>query len=424
MSAEAEIRHRIQQRGSITFAEFMEVALFWPDGGYYTGSERVGASGDFYTSPLAHPAFGALLAVQLFQIWQLMGRPAPFTVVEMGAGNGLLCHDLLSYSSNLPAGFSQSLRYICLDRRAASGIEKEVSHVGANRESPRHIAAVGIPLRGIRGCFLSNELLDAFPVHQVTLQNGRLQEVYVTLHGEELVQTLGEPSTRELEARLTGLGIALAEGQTAEINLGLPAWAEEVSAALGAGFVLTIDYGRPAAELYSLQRYRGTLTTFYRHTQTDTPLRRIGSQDITAQVDFTSVVNAGRQVGLEPLGFTRQRQFLSNLGLEHFQRRLPRLELSPQKLQASRAGMLDLVRPGGLGDFKVLAQGKNVGQPTLWGFAPSAEVASMASELPVPLLTAQHLSLVSGRYPHTELEFELEDRWAFSDEPSNRSTES
>ena len=90
MTAEAEIRRRIAERGPITFAEFMEVALYHPGGGYYTSGERVGASGDFYTSPSVHPAFGALLAVQLFQMWELLGRPAPFTIAEAGAGNGLL----------------------------------------------------------------------------------------------------------------------------------------------------------------------------------------------------------------------------------------------------------------------------------------------------------------------------------------------
>ena len=420
MSAEAEICRRIQARGAITFAEFMELALFWPDGGYYVGSERIGSSGDFYTSPLAHPAFGALLAVQLFQMWQIMGQPSPFTVVELGAGNGLLCRDLMSYSVELPDAFSQSLRYLCLDRRAFPGVER--TPVTPSLLIAR-IAATGVPLRGIHGCFLSNEFLDAFPVHQVTVREGRLLEVYVTQRSEELVETLAKPSTPGLAARLAGLGVALAEGQIAEINLGLEAWAREVSAALEEGFVLTIDYGQAAADLYSTQRHRGTLTSFYRHTQTDAPLRQIGRQDITAQVDFTSVVNAGCVVGLEPLGFTRQREFLFNLGLGQLQQRLSSVELSHRQLQANRAGMLDLARPQGLGDFKVLAQVKNVRPAPLSGFEPSAEAASLASGLPVPLLTAQHLSLLEGRYPHAEFEFELESLWPFEGDRSGRPSE-
>ena len=419
MSAEGEIHRRIRERGPITFAEFMELALFWPRGGYYLSPERVGASGDYYTSPLVHPAFGALLAVQLFQMWRLLGRPSPFTVVELGAGNGLLCRDLVAYSAHLPTTFHQSLRYLCLDLRAALGVE-------AAQPSPSRppvvarIAAAGVPLRGIRGCFLSNEYLDAFPVHQVTLHQGRLQEVYVTLRGKDLVETLGEPSTPALAARLENLGIELAEGQTAEINLGLDGWAEEVAEALEAGFVLTIDYGHPAAELYSsAQRYRGTLTTFYRHTQTDAPFRHIGHQDMTAQVDFTSMVDAGRRAGLEVLGFTPQRRFLLNLSLGDWQRRLATLGLSQRETQGNHAGMVDLARPGGLGDFKLLAQGKNVEQPALWGFEPSAEPALIPAELPVPLLTDRHLSLLEGRYPQGELGFER--YWPYGEEEAEES---
>jgi SAM-dependent MidA family methyltransferase len=199
----------------------------------------------------------------------------------------------------------------------------------------------------------------------------------------------------------------LTEGQTAEVNLGLSRWAEEVAAALDTGFALTVDYGHPAEELYSPERRRlGTLTTYYRHTQTDAPFRNVGRQDMTAQVDFTSVVRAGLQAGLTPLGFTLQRRFLANLGLGHFQRQLGYLGLAQTAIQANRAGMVDLARTGGFGDFKVLAQGKGVGQPALWGFQPGPEAAALARELPVPLLTSQHLSLLEGRYPGAEVEFE------------------
>jgi SAM-dependent MidA family methyltransferase len=407
MTAEAEIRRCIRQKGAITFAEFMELALYWPEGGYYLSREPFGASGDYYTSPMVHPAFGDLLAVQLFQMWQSMGCPRPFDVVEMGTGNGLLCRDIVTYSRHTSEEFQQSLRYICLDRRAISGLEKAAP--GASR-----IATLGVPLKGVRGCFLSNEFLDAFPVHQLRVYQGELQEVYVTLEDDTLVETLGEPSTPALADRLAALEIELTEGQTVEINLGLDQWAEEIAAALDAGFVLTIDYGHPARELYSAERrHRGTLTTYYRHIQMDAPFRRIGQQDISAQVDFTSVVNAGRRVGLEPMGLTTQRQFLNNLGLGHFQRKLTLVGLSPRDRQANRAGLMDLVRPTGLGDFRVLAQGKNVGHPRLWGFEHSDEVVDLLEKLPVPLLTPQHLSLLEGRYPQAEYEITLEELWDF-----------
>jgi len=410
LTAEAEIRRRIQQQGAITFAEFMELALYWPDGGYYTSAQPFGASGDYYTSPMAHPAFGALLAVRLFQMWQIMGRPKPFCVVEMGAGDGLLCRDIVAYSVNLPEDFSECLSYVCLDRWAGSGEHAKLA--GASL-----VATAGLPLRGVTGCFLSNEFLDAFPVHQVKLDQARLREVYVSFgeDGETLVETLREPSTPALKQRLNDLGVELAEGQTAEINLGLARWAQEVAAALHSGFALTIDYGHPAIELYSPKiRPRGTLTTYYRHTQIDAPFRHVGAQDITAKVDFTSVEGAGRSAGLLPVGLTAQGEFLNNLGFGRFREKLRSLALSPENLRANRA-MMDLVNPAGLGDFKVLVQCKNVNRSKLWGLEPSSGPAALIDQLPFPLLTRQHIDLVEGRYPQGEYEVAFQELWPWDD---------
>ena len=415
MSVEAEIRRLIGERGAITFAEFMELALFWPPGGYYLTGEPIGPAGDFYTSPQVHPAFGALLALQLFQMWQVLGQPYPFTVVELGAGNGILCRDVVVGAQDLSEGFLRSLRYVCLDRRAGWGLE--ATHRPAAQIS--RVMAAGLPFKHLVGCFLSNEYLDSFPVHQVTIREGVLREVYVTVAGEELETRLEEPSTPALAERLVNLGIELKEGQTAEISLGLDSWVETGAACLEAGFLLSVDYGDTAAEIYSPERrYRGTLTTYHRHIQTDDPFRHIGRQDMTAQVDFTSVIKAGRRIGLEPLGYISQGEFLRNLGIGQIQRRLTSLNLPQTDADANRAGILDLARPGGLGDFKVLAQAKGVGSPSLWGLKPTAEVAAMVEQIPVPLLTPQHLSLLEGRYPASERQFE--GIWPFGDDPSER----
>ena len=421
MTAEREIHRRIEARGAITFAEFMELALYWPKGGYYTGtSGKVGGAGDYYTSPMVHPAFGALVSVQLFQMWRLLGCPAPFQVVELGAGNGMLCRDIVTYSQNLPGRFAESLRYLCLDIGANAGFERDflgqdathrVSRLTANVPGESFTAGTGgLPLRNLHGCILANELLDAFPVHQVVFQDGKLQETYVTLDHGDLSMVPGALSTPELAGRLDALGVTLEEGQTVEINLGLAGWSRSLTDALSAGFVLIVDYGRQARELYSAAaRKRGTLTAFYRHTQTDAPLQYLGVQDITAQVDFTTVAEEGRRAGLAPLGLTTQGRFLSNLGWHLWQRRLATLGLSQREVEANRAGMVDLARPGGLGEFKVLAQGKNVDTAGLWGFQPPVEPA-LLERLPVPLLTPQHLSLMEARYPHTA--FEAEEWWA------------
>ena len=417
-TAESEIRRRIRQRGHIPFAEFMDVALYWPAGGYYSASGSredgpFGPGGDYYTSPMAHPAFGALLAVQLYQFWQLLNRPNPFWVVELGSGNGQLCRDILQAAASLPAGFADSLRYLCLDRTHQRAMP--IPH-GA---SP--IATEGLPLRNLQGCIISNELLDSFPVHQVRLERGSLREVYVALEpdGEgRLVEWLGNPSTPDLEARLDELDIQLAEGQTAEISLGLDSWAASIAGALQAGFVLTIDYGRTAEELYSAElRPRGTLVTYYRHTQTDAPFQRVGQQDITAQVDFTSVVNAGRRAGLEPLGYTTQARFLRNLGFDQLRRRLTSTPLPVDQVAANRAGLLALTRADGLGDFKVLAQGKGLPSdtaalPELWGFTPAPEARDLVQSLSLPLLSSRHISLPQGWPQPAAQEFVLDDLMA------------
>ncbi len=370
----------------------MDLALYWPNGGLLRLRRPHRPRRRLLHQPPGTP-----------RIWGAAGRPAipdvgaawpvpdPFTVVELGAGNGLLGRDLAACWESLPVKSPPSLRYVYLDRQAGPGMEVDA---GVSR-----VAASGIPLQPVVGCILSNEYLDAFPVHQVTMTLDGLMEVYVGLEDGELALRLGPPSTPALAARLQALEIELLEGQTAEICLGLDGWAEQVAASLERGFVLTVDYGRPAPEIYSPElRRRGTLTTYYRHAQLDAPLQHVGRQDITAQVDFTSVIHAGRRNGLDCLGMDTQGLFLRRLGLTSMQQRLAALDLPQYAAQANRAGMLDLARQGGLGDFKVLCQGKGVGAPELWGFTSSAEAVELADQLPVPLLTPSHLSLLEGRY--------------------------
>ena len=399
MSAEAEIRRRIAAQGPITFAEFMGMALYHTEGGYYTWGERIGASGDYYTSPAVHPAFGALLAVQLFQIWDLLVRPVPFTVVEAGAGNGLLCRDISAGASWLPDDFHQALRYVCIDQRTSAGLERGLPQVS-------RVASEGIPLRSVVGCVLSNELLDAMPVHQVRVEDGELREVYITLRGESLIAQTGRPSTPLLEQRFESLGVRLAEGQTAEVNLALDGWVSDASSTLDRGFVLTIDYGRTAEDLYSSsERFLGTLTTYRDHLQTDLPLERIGRQDMSAQVDFTALARAGRRAGLDFLGFHRQAVFLGNLGLDGL---LQRSSGGAQRLDRSGAmAMRELVKPDGLGNFKVMAHGKGVARPDLWGFRRSMEAVDIVEGMPLPQPTAEHINLLAGRYPAMETEFDM-----------------
>ena len=394
--AEHEIRSRIGRRGPITFREFMELALYWPDGGYYTTRA---ASADYYTAPAAHPAFGALLCLQLYQAWTLLGKPHPFWIIEPGAGNGLLGRDIAAFSSQLADEFSRTLRYVCVERCPC---RHKKMPTGGGQE---WLGALDLPFRQVVGVILSNELLDAFPVHRVRMEQGALREVYVTVAEGRLVEELGAPSTPALEERLQQVGVSLEEGWEAEINLSIDDWAAEVAACLDRGLAITVDYGRSAAELYSAERRRGTLTTFRNHVQTDSPLRDVGYQDITAQVDFTALDLAGRDAGLECWGRTSQRLFLLNMGMQRWLSSL-RVDLGEVEANANRMGMQQLIRLGGMGDFQVMFQAKGVDPTDLWGLEPSQELEALLDDLVVPRLSPEHVPLLEGNYPHLAESYE------------------
>ena len=335
--------------------------------------------------------------------------PNPFWVVEAGAGSGLLCRDVVRFAHSLPNDFHRSIQYLCLDPSLVTGLKESgngggdpnplTCPTGGDGTRIQPLATNGLPLAGVVGCIVSNELLDAFPVHLVEMRDGRILEVYVTLRDGVVVEEMDEPSTPALRRRLDSLGIELAEGQRAEINLAMASWLSEAAQALKKGFVVTIDYGREAAELYSHERFRGTLTTFYRHMQTDNPYVRVGRQDMTSQVDFTTLKRLGEGYGLTNLGYLTQGRFLSNLGLRRWIARLPALGLTQPQRDANRMGMLQLIRPGGMGDFKVLVQGKDAPDAQLWGLEPSIELEKLSKCLNPPLLTDRHMPLLQGRYP-------------------------
>ena len=416
--AERAIRRRIARHGPITFAEFMAAALYGP-GGYYT---RPTAGADYYTSPQLHPAFGALLAVQLFHLWTLLERPDPFNVLELGGGDGLLCRDIITASRHLPDGFGDAIRYTVIDRRPAAGWEHGFPN--ADRVVGDFLASDQASAPSPAHCVLSNELLDAMPVHRVRMEGGNLRELYVAIQSDvadgyegALIELPGDPSSPVLEHRLSDLGVALVDGQTAEICPLLDTWAAATAALMDSGFVLTIDYGRAAADLYDpALRPHGTLVTYRAHRQTDAPLHEVGRQDITAQVDFTSVQRAGEAAGLTTVGNVPQGLFLQCLGLQTIRRNAPPLDaggwitlpvgtdgLPPETLpdalqpepddsRAWRTNLTHLAEPGGLGDFRLLLQARGLaperaaalswldGQPAEHGYIPSFLAAMIPPE--------------------------------------------
>jgi SAM-dependent MidA family methyltransferase len=224
--------------------------------------------------------------------------------------------------------------------------------------------------RRVVGCILCNELIDNFPVHRFAIQGGRVKEVFVTLAGGTLTEVLDEPSSPRIEERLASLGLSLTEGYRGEVNLAMEDWTGQLVQALDRGFILTIDYGQLATDLYSRQNNQGTLVCYHRHVVSSDPYQHIGQQDITCQVDFTSLIRLGDRHGLATVGYTLQRQFLTNLGFSSCLDALQTQGLSAARTALSRMAMMALVDPEEYGDFKVLAQAKGHGVGiALLGFA-------------------------------------------------------
>ena len=389
--SETEIRSRIARRGKIPFAEFVELALYHPRGGYYsTGKARQEA--DYFTSPAAHPVFGALIAVQMHRIWELLSRPERFFAVELGAGTGRLARDVVEHARSAYPDFGRALRYLAIDLGPAVAPSPGV----------QPILADGVPLRGMVGCFLSNELLDALPFHRFQIVGGRVMETYVAVEDGRLASVLDEPSSAAVEDLVLKLG-PLPDGFQGEVRPLIGPWMHSVAVALEKAFVITIDYGDESSGLYSTSRERGTTHAYSRHMQAEGPYTRIGRQDITAHVDFTQVSDSGASAGLTRLGLTSQAEFLRAMGIELFLDDLRQKRLNQRERDANRAAMLELLKPEGLGGFKVLVQERSTGVKELSMLAPEQPSLGVNG---TPLLGAEHISLLEGRYPHLAMDFE------------------
>jgi len=250
-----------------------------------------------------------------------------------------------------------------LARFAGQGIPVQWSRT-IEEATPTATAATVDKLTAI---IVSNELVDAFPVHRVVMQGGRLMERYVTMEADRVVEQLDHPSTPALEQYFERLAVRLPEGFQTEVNLEALDWVVKISGLLGAGFVLTIDYGHSAEERYSPARREGTLACYAGHRRLERPYIRVGRQDLTAHVDFSALVRAGREAGLELTGFTDQTSFLLGLGAaDVMEARLAACDTIQREVEL--AAMKMLLAPDGMGRvFKVLIQQKGVISPHLSG---------------------------------------------------------
>jgi SAM-dependent MidA family methyltransferase len=386
-------REIVARGGRITFERFMELALYHPQYGYYTGSEssrggspRIGKTGDYFTSVSVGPLFGKLLAKQFLKFREELGHPPEFEVVEFGGHRGQLRADVLAAAPDL--------RY-------------------------RIIEAGDPPPESIIGCVFSNEFLDALPVHVVHVKNGTWQEVYVRtaspspepspsrgegqhtaekrpgsrqsqsspLGGEDkepvlslpkdegatnrsplpsggedkgegasFEEVLGPLSTPRLAEYLRDLPAQHMEGYRTEVNLRALDWLADVARRLKRGWIITIDYGYERHEYFAPHHRDGTLLCYHHHTKSANPYTNIGEQDITALVEFTSFIEHGKKLGLEPVVFTDQSHYLLQIGESEISEIVERTAGRPSK---ERAAIHQLIHPELMGRaFKVLVQRK------------------------------------------------------------------
>ncbi|MEO1397043.1 MAG: SAM-dependent methyltransferase [Cyanobacteria bacterium J06634_5] len=387
------ITHRIEQseQGRITFAEFMALALYQPEFGYYaanktktqSGNEAViGPQGDFVTSPHMGHDFGELLAEQFFDMWQGLGQPEGFTLVEAGAGQGLIASDAIAHIHHHYPDLAKCFDYVVIERSPTLRAEQQqrLSHWQARGLSIRWQTLEDLANQSIVGCVFSNELLDAFPVHWVERHNQVWREMWVANAERGFVPVLESLSTPKIEDYLQHTEIdfdqGYVEGYRTEVNLAALDWLEQISQKLNRGYVLTIDYGYSAQRYYSPARREGTLQCYYQHNHHNDLFAYVGQQDITAHVNFTALERHGDALGLEKIGFTQQGLFLMALGLGDRLATIAQPGAQPvaaskeqaakpidiQSIMRRREALQQLISPMGLGNFGVLIQGKGLMQ--------------------------------------------------------------
>ena len=350
----------------ITFAEYMNLVLYHPQYGYYSsGRVEIGSQGDFFTSSSLGEDVGQLFAIQLWDMWQIMNCPEPFSIVEMGGGNGSTAYDILKYIQTFYPDLSKVIEYVLVEESPGL-IQKQQKTLETLKEiNITWKTWQDIPDNHIIGCFFSNELVDAFPVHLLAIENEKLKEVYITREQDKLTETYGEISTPKLQDYFDLVDINLPtkdypEDYRTEVNLAALNWLSTVSHKLKKGYLLTIDYGYPATKYYHPQRYQGTLKCYYQHRHHNNPYVNLGYQDITAHVDFTALEKQGELCGLEKIGFTQQGMFLMALGLGDRLQDLSSGKYDVKQVFHRRDALHQLIDPTGLGGFGVLIQGKNL----------------------------------------------------------------
>jgi SAM-dependent MidA family methyltransferase len=357
----ALLAERIGRLGPITFAEYMRECLYHPAHGYYSQPESQRFA-DYYTSVDVHPIFGRLLARQFFEMWEQLGRPAEFWLVEAAAGAGRLASHVLELAQAKLPEFYRALRYVAVERSPAR-CDQLASRLATHIQGGRCQAAVEIPAKVSVGCVFSNELLDALPVHRVMQQGGSLREIFVANDGIAFSEVRQPLSTCAISEYFAAQGVRLVEGQQAEAGLEACDWISEIGRRLGRGFVLTVDYGHEAADLFDAHHMAGTVLAYAGHRANEEVYAAPGQQDLTAHVNFTALRVWGERVGLKTLGLVSQTSFLLAHGQGNDFADLYDERMNETERVRARLQLKTLIFPEGMGErFQVLIQQKD-GEP-------------------------------------------------------------
>ena len=347
------LRARIARAGPLTFREWMRAALYDERGGYYNRADlrRWGRAGDYRTAPETTPLFAATFADYFAALHREMGAPPEFAVLEAGAGAGDFASVVLrTLRHDHPQTFA-ALRYL-IDEESADARARAARLLGPYGERVAFSRLAGLSEPISHGVVFANELLDALPVHRVRMRGGRLRELFVGLgRGGEFVWVEGELSTPRLAEHFRRAGVALAEGQAAEVNLDAAEWVARAASALSSGYLVLVDYGAEARDLYDpARRPEGSLRAFRGHAFADDPLADPGGQDLTATVDWTQMLSEGVRAGLEPVRLERLDRFLLGAGfLERLGREEARAGAEAERAAPGR-GASQMVLPGGMAE--------------------------------------------------------------------------
>jgi SAM-dependent MidA family methyltransferase len=385
------IAQEIGEAGAISFRRFMELALYHPELGYYSRCVP-GPDGDYVTSPELHGAFGALICVQFEQMWQILGRPNPFWLIEAGPGTGRFARDVLETAEAAFPEFASALQVALIERSPLlRKVQEELFAHWQNRvrwldtdPQPLVLGPPPSPLgrpslaprwgglgRGsestVSGCVFANEVLDAFPVHRVVMRAGGLQETWVDVEDDRFVE-IEKPASVDLANHIETSSGPLPLGCFAEINLDGDPWMQAVAGLIDRGYVLLIDYGAEADVLYSGVHPRGTLRAYQGQVLMDDPLALPGWRDLTAHADLSALRRSASEVGLASGRSTTQAGFLSQLGIDRLLDRVDDCVSERVGQRAHRAVLKSLVAPSGLGALAVLAFAKHAPLNDLVGF--------------------------------------------------------